>query len=160
MVVRAAWRAQLLWQTPQTCLFVQTAKGFMQIGWEELTGCRQQSLSRLHFTADLHWCTNITRTNGHERKWPRKRCATRELSRQIKCIHVVPTTSNTKDIWDKKAKSVQPLSLWLKTQLTVWPNWATLTLLSSFFIVTKSRDFSECPVGAMKYKHAWMRVSW
>lgn len=35
-----------------------------------------------------------------------------------------------------------------------------LTLLSSFFIVTRSRDFSECPVGAIKYKQAWMRVSW
>lgn len=34
------------------------------------------------------------------------------------------------------------------------------TLLSSFFIVTRSRDFRECPVGAMKYKQAWIRESW
>lgn len=34
------------------------------------------------------------------------------------------------------------------------------TLLSSFFIVTRSRDFRECPLGAMKYKQAWILVSW
>lgn len=34
------------------------------------------------------------------------------------------------------------------------------TLLSSFFMVTRSRDFREWPVGAMKYKQAWIRESW
>lgn len=27
-----------------------------------------------------------------------------------------------------------------------------VTLLSSFFIVTRSKDLSECPVGVMKYR--------
>lgn len=34
------------------------------------------------------------------------------------------------------------------------------TLLSSFFMVTRSRDFNEWPVGAMKYKQMWILVSW
>lgn len=50
--------------------------------------------------------------------------------------------------------------------LPSWARWPVQyqlnvpTLLSSFFIVTKSKDFSEWPVGAMKYKQAWIRVSW
>lgn len=35
-----------------------------------------------------------------------------------------------------------------------------LTLLSSFFMVTRSRDLRECPFGAMKYRQMWILVSW
>lgn len=40
------------------------------------------------------------------------------------------------------------------------PQSPTLTLLSNFFIVTRSRDLSECPVGVMKYRQTWILVSW
>lgn len=35
-----------------------------------------------------------------------------------------------------------------------------LTLLSSFFMVTRSRDLREWPLGAMKYRQMWILVSW
>ncbi|TNN47256.1 hypothetical protein EYF80_042522 [Liparis tanakae] len=33
-------------------------------------------------------------------------------------------------------------------------------LAFSFFMVTRSRDLSECPVGEMKYRQMWILVSW
>lgn len=35
-----------------------------------------------------------------------------------------------------------------------------LTLVSSFFMQTRSKDFNPCPVGQMKYKQMWIRLSW
>lgn len=76
-----------------------------------------------------------------------------DLSRQMKCFQQPCSAKRicpaALDIYDK-------LKMWIQVLIKK----AKLTLLSSFFMVTRSKDFSECPVGAMKYRHAWMRVSW
>lgn len=66
-------------------------------------------------------------------------------------------------LWKANSSLIRSLNTWRSSRVKLSAlamTGTTLTVSLSFFNTTMSIGFSAWPVGAMKYRQQWMRVSW